>query len=363
RRPNHLGAAGNFQIFLQIDVDFSHLDEQLCTMKFWRVDPRRTGGGSAAFETVRSRLLRPGHILCLSVASSLRTITKAFEWDVTDVPVQKNIRIYPCCPNLYPDLTFTIRIRRKTLFYTVNLIVPCVAISFLTTFVFYLPQRREDHSERVDFWLALTVFFLLLAEIIPPTSLVVPLIGKYLLFTMVLVTLSIVVTVIVLNVHFCDPLTNQMSPCRSGDCFWACCRGFCACRNRRRNVSKEQYRKTWPWWKPPTGRNFEAFHRRNADCRRRNAATSAVICQQVGSAERRDFPAADRPGPSNSSNYSLYKHTIFMKFELVHALEGTLGIIFQAPNLFTSIQQCRSRPPQDIATTAGLNDTVEDLQS
>jgi len=32
------------------------------------------------------------------------------------------------------------------------------------------------------------VFFLLLAEIIPPTSLVVPLLGKFVLFTMILDT-------------------------------------------------------------------------------------------------------------------------------------------------------------------------------
>ncbi len=46
------------------------------------------------------------------------------------------------------------------------------------------------------------MFFLLLAEIIPPTSLAVPLLGKYLLFTMILVSLSIMVTVGILNVHF-----------------------------------------------------------------------------------------------------------------------------------------------------------------
>lgn len=38
----------------------------------------------------------------------------------------------------------------------------------------------------------------LAVEIIPSTSLVIPLIGKYLLFTMVLVTLSVIVTVITL---------------------------------------------------------------------------------------------------------------------------------------------------------------------
>lgn len=93
--------------------------------------------------------------------------------------------------------------RRKTLFYTVNLIIPCVGITFLTVLVFYLPSDSgEKIALCVSILLSLTVFFLLLAEIIPPTSLAVPLLGKYLLFTMILVTSSIWVTVCVLNVHF-----------------------------------------------------------------------------------------------------------------------------------------------------------------
>lgn len=103
--------------------------------------------------------------------------------------------------------------RRKTLFYTVNLIIPCVGITFLTVLVFYLPSDSgEKVSLCVSILLSLTVFFLLLAEIIPPTSLAVPLLGKYLLFTMILVTSSIWVTVCVLNVHFRSPSTHKMSP-------------------------------------------------------------------------------------------------------------------------------------------------------
>ena len=130
-----------------------------------------------------------------------------------EVPAERNVRKYTCCPQTYPDITFLIILRRKTLFYTVNLIIPCVGISFLTVLTFYLPS---DSGEKValciSILLSLTVFFLLLAELIPPTSLVVPLIGKYLLFTMILVTLSIVVTVVVLNIHFRSPLTHQMPP-------------------------------------------------------------------------------------------------------------------------------------------------------
>jgi len=130
-----------------------------------------------------------------------------------EVPAERNVRKYTCCPQTYPDITFLIILRRKTLFYTVNLIIPCVGISFLTVLTFYLPS---DSGEKValciSILLSLTVFFLLLAELIPPTSLVVPLVGKYLLFTMILVTLSIVVTVVVLNIHFRSPLTHQMPP-------------------------------------------------------------------------------------------------------------------------------------------------------
>merc|ERR1712227_632835 len=114
---------------------------------------------------------------------------------------------------LLTDITFILTMRRRTLFYTVNLIIPCVGISFLTVLVFYLPaDSGEKVTLCISILLSLTVFFLLLAEIIPPTSLAVPLLGKYLLFTMILVSLSIMVTVGILNVHFRSPATHNMSP-------------------------------------------------------------------------------------------------------------------------------------------------------
>ena len=70
-------------------------------------------------------------------------------------------------------------LRRKSLFYTVNVIIPCVGISFLSVLVFYLPSDSgEKVSLSISILLSLTVFFLLLAEIIPPTSKSVPLLGK-----------------------------------------------------------------------------------------------------------------------------------------------------------------------------------------
>nr|XP_008013898.2 neuronal acetylcholine receptor subunit alpha-3 isoform X3 [Chlorocebus sabaeus] len=59
-----------------------------------------------------------------------------------------------------------------------------------------------------DYWES--VFLLVITETIPSTSLVIPLIGEYLLFTMIFVTLSIVITVFVLNVHYRTPTTHTM---------------------------------------------------------------------------------------------------------------------------------------------------------
>lgn len=60
--------------------------------------------------------------------------------------------------------------------------------------------------------LSLTVFLLVIVELIPSTSSAVPLIGKYMLFTMVFVIASIIITVIVINTHHRSPSTHTMPP-------------------------------------------------------------------------------------------------------------------------------------------------------
>ncbi|CAF0792648.1 unnamed protein product [Brachionus calyciflorus] len=188
-----------------INVEFFPFDEQHCIMKFgsWTYD------GFQVDLVHINQQIDPSDFIPIGI--DLRDYYRSVEWDIMSVPAKRNVKTYPCCPEPYPDITFNLTLRRKTLFYTVNLIVPCVGISFLTVLTFYLPSDSgEKISLCVSILLSLTVFFLLLAELIPPTSLVVPLIGKYLLFTMILLTLSILVTVIVLNVHFRSPSTHTM---------------------------------------------------------------------------------------------------------------------------------------------------------
>ncbi|XP_015178402.1 PREDICTED: acetylcholine receptor subunit alpha-like isoform X1 [Polistes dominula] len=190
----------------EIDVEYFPFDEQTCVMKFgsWTYD-----GFQVDLRHIDE--MRGSNVVNIGV--DLSEFYTSVEWDILEVPAVRNEKFYTCCDEPYLDITFNITMRRKTLFYTVNLIIPCMGISFLTVLVFYLPSDSgEKVSLSISILLSLTVFFLLLAEIIPPTSLVVPLLGKFVLFTMILDTFSICITVVVLNVHFRSPQTHVMAP-------------------------------------------------------------------------------------------------------------------------------------------------------
>ena len=150
----------------------------------------------------------------------------------------------------------------------------------------------------ISILISLTVFFLLLVEIIPATSLVVPLIGKYLLFTMIMVTISICVSVVsdvgkwsfcegeectflrmvyvdemhlrarlwmcwlqlVINVHFRGPMTHHMSSFVRTWWVFMCCFDLsevinCSCFARLTtevlvwfSLEVSSGREKTPWW-------------------------------------------------------------------------------------------------------------------
>ncbi|XP_031704167.1 neuronal acetylcholine receptor subunit beta-4 [Anarrhichthys ocellatus] len=176
----------------KIDVKHFPFDLQNCTLKFrsWTYDHTEID------------------LILKSEVASMDDFTPSGEWDILALPGRRTVD--PLDPT-YVDLTYDFIIKRKPLFYTINLIIPCVLITSLAILVFYLPSDcGEKMTLCISVLLALTVFLLLISKIVPPTSLDVPLIGKYLMFTMVLVTFSIITSVCVLNVHHRSPSTHTM---------------------------------------------------------------------------------------------------------------------------------------------------------
>uniref|UniRef100_A0A8C6SFF5 Si:ch211-39a7.1 n=1 Tax=Neogobius melanostomus TaxID=47308 RepID=A0A8C6SFF5_9GOBI len=184
---------GIFMSTCNVDVRWFPFDIQKCELKF----------GSWTYD---------GWLLDLQMnEADISGYMPNGEWDLIGVPGTRGEVFYDCCKEPYPDVTFVITIRRRTLYYALNLLIPCVLLSSMTLLIFVLPaDSGEKISLGITVLLSLTVFMLLVAEIMPATSDSVPLIGQYFASIMIIVGMSVIATVIVLQYHHHDPNGGTM---------------------------------------------------------------------------------------------------------------------------------------------------------
>uniref|UniRef100_A0A8C6U1E9 Cholinergic receptor nicotinic alpha 9 subunit n=1 Tax=Neogobius melanostomus TaxID=47308 RepID=A0A8C6U1E9_9GOBI len=133
-------------------------------------------------------------------SGDLSDFVENVEWELLGMPAWKNVIMYGCCPDPYPDITYTVLLQRRSSFYIFNLLLPCFLISFLAPLGFYLPaDSGEKVSLGVTVLLALTVFQLMVAESMPPPRVC----RKYYIATMTMITASTALTIFIMNIHFC----------------------------------------------------------------------------------------------------------------------------------------------------------------
>ncbi len=102
------------------------------------------------------------------------------EWYVENLTVERHEMVYACCPEPYPDVTFTIHMTRRSLFYIINLIFPCLLIYAVSFLGFFLPvESGEKVNLEITILLALVVFLLIVGETLPPTPDAIPALGTY----------------------------------------------------------------------------------------------------------------------------------------------------------------------------------------
>ncbi|XP_041765772.1 neuronal acetylcholine receptor subunit alpha-7 isoform X7 [Anopheles merus] len=160
---------GIFKSTCKIDITWFPFDDQHCEMKF----------GSWTYDGNQLDL-----ILNSDDGGDLSDFITNGEWYLIGMPGKKNTITYQCCPEPYVDITFTIQIRRRTLYYFFNLIVPCVLISSMALLGFTLPP---DSGEKLT-------------------------LGTYFNCIMFMVASSVVLTVVVLNYHHRTADIHEMPP-------------------------------------------------------------------------------------------------------------------------------------------------------
>ncbi|CAD5116830.1 DgyrCDS5676 [Dimorphilus gyrociliatus] len=109
----------------------------------------------------------------------LREYVNSSEWDMLSCEAKRSIRYYPCCgSDPYPELIYSVTVRRRTAFYIVVLILPCILLSCLTVVMFWFPPQRPDRTGLgMSLFSSFFVLLLILVQSSPPTSASISLLG------------------------------------------------------------------------------------------------------------------------------------------------------------------------------------------
>ncbi|KAK2146877.1 hypothetical protein LSH36_581g04044 [Paralvinella palmiformis] len=170
----------------KIDITYFPFDDQMCSLKV----------GSWAYDGLQVDVQKRDKPIDLE-----NYITNG-EWELINAKVVRHVAYYACCPEPYPDVRFTLHIRRRTLYYTYNIIIPCIMLSSLSLLGFWIPpEGGEKVGLGLTVLLAYSVFMLLIAESMPATSFYIPLIGIYIIVAMALTCITVVCSVIVSHIH------------------------------------------------------------------------------------------------------------------------------------------------------------------
>ncbi|XP_075260606.1 neuronal acetylcholine receptor subunit alpha-10-like [Convolutriloba macropyga] len=166
-----------------IDVLYFPFDIQNCTLKF----------SSWAYNVQQLKIVTTSGI-------HLSSYIPSTEWEL--IHAQAVIEYNPFDEEGgYSFVQFQLRIQRKSLYYIVNLILPCIMLSLVMLFGQYLPCNSGDAKVQLGtaLFTSMCVFLLLVGTMMPPSD-VQPLLGVYYCATLFLITFSTAINVFVLNI-------------------------------------------------------------------------------------------------------------------------------------------------------------------
>ncbi|CAD6194922.1 unnamed protein product [Caenorhabditis auriculariae] len=191
---------GIIQLSCSLSMTWFPYDEQLCYLKYgsW------TYTGSKLDLQIEDSGLTERHKM------DLKYYVPNGEFDLLATPAQRISTDFH--GDNYVELYFHMHLKRRTLYYGLNWIVPSVLISFTNILGFTMPPEcGEKITLQITNLLSVTVFLGMVSEVTPPTSESIPVIAAFFSISMLILGLSIVATLVVINVHFRSPHTHRMT--------------------------------------------------------------------------------------------------------------------------------------------------------
>ncbi|XP_061172731.1 neuronal acetylcholine receptor subunit alpha-9-like [Saccostrea echinata] len=103
-------------------------------------------------------------------------------------------------------------LKRKSLYFVINMLAPILLLSLLNPLVFALPvESGERVSYAITIFLSFAVFMTLLSDSMPKSSEPMSLMSYFLIVTMSMSTLICVLAVVTMRFHFKDPILQVSS--------------------------------------------------------------------------------------------------------------------------------------------------------
>ena len=103
-------------------------------------------------------------------------------------------------------VTFTIELKRKPLFYLINILLPVIMLAVINAFVFVLPASSGERTGlSVTIFLAFSVFLTIISAEIPQTAEKISTFAAYLFLMTFVSTTIVIVTIVELRLFSRDP--------------------------------------------------------------------------------------------------------------------------------------------------------------
>ncbi|XP_063222311.1 acetylcholine receptor subunit alpha-type acr-16-like [Bacillus rossius redtenbacheri] len=134
------------------------------------------------------------------LGSEIELMEENSEWELVDVEESVNLKMYDCCTEPYPDIIYNVTLRRRSPSYNALIITPASVIVLMTLANFWLPpQAGEKILLGGCTAIIICIFLLYFSQKLPAMASHTPLVVLFYSSSLYLVCLSLVVSVVVIN--------------------------------------------------------------------------------------------------------------------------------------------------------------------
>jgi len=179
-----------FKASCSIDVTHFPFDHQECSTWFgsWTYNSRE----------MDLKMVFPGGI---DLSSFRNDYKDSCAWDIYNVTSTRKFLPDEESDPAFIVLAFDLQMRRKMVFSSYILTLPCIFLACLTLVVFCLPPERPDRTSlSMSIFSSFLVLLLILCESAPPSAGSIPKLGVYYCFNMVIIMGSVILSSFVVSV-------------------------------------------------------------------------------------------------------------------------------------------------------------------